>query len=138
MFLSRLIDLCYENIFPDVIFEIANPALEVLVLIGTYFNRNRIEVKKGQVFEASHILKQTKYFEHRNFENLLCCLQSSYESVRILANQILTFFYDIEAVDQLKWLWRESLINANKLTIKSYEYACRILAFISQTYPHIL
>ena len=58
--------------------------------------------------------------------------------MRILSHQILTHFYDLQAFDQLRSLWGESLINANKLTIKSYEYACRILAFISQTYPHIL
>lgn len=58
--------------------------------------------------------------------------------MRILSHHILELFYDISAVDQLKQLWKESLVNANKLTIKSYEYACRILAFISQTYPDLL
>lgn len=53
----------------------------------------------------------------------------------MLAHQILELFYDLNDKKKLEYLWSESLINANKLTIKSYEYACRILAFISQVYP---
>lgn len=62
-----MIALCYDSIFPDVIFELANPALEVLALIATYFSRSRVEVKKGQVLEAALILPETSFFEHRNF-----------------------------------------------------------------------
>jgi hypothetical protein len=58
--------------------------------------------------------------------------------VRLLSHQILELFHDLEDKAKLKLLWEQSLINANKLPIKSYEYACRILAFISQTYPHTL
>lgn len=107
-------------------------------MIGNFFNRSKIEIKKGQVFEPAHILNSTNFFNTRNFDNLLCCLQSSYESVRVLSHQILQLFYDVSDTDKLHYLWSESLINANKLTIKSYEYACRILAFISQVYPSTL
>ena len=69
---------------------------------------------------------------------MLCCLQSSYESVRELAHQILELFYDLNDEKKLKALWSESLLNANKLTIKSYEYACRIMALITQVYPHVV
>jgi hypothetical protein len=74
-------------------------------MIGQYFGRQKIEIKKGQILEASHILTETTYFEKINFENLLCCLQSSYESVRLLAHQILRLFHDLSDGKQLLQLW---------------------------------
>jgi hypothetical protein len=56
------VDICYTNVFPDVIFELANPALEIILLVGQFFGRDRTEIKKGQAFEATKILSQTNYF----------------------------------------------------------------------------
>ena len=137
-FMEKLIATCLENIFPEVIFELASPALEILLMITSFFGRDRNEVKKEQVLEPSHLLPELGFFSESNFINILGCLQSSYESVRLLAHQILRLFYDLPDPQLLRKIWEESLTNANKLTIKSYENACRILALVSQTYPHLL
>lgn len=62
-FLSDLINVCYLNIFPDVIYELASPSLELILMIGQFFSRDRIDIKKGQTFEAAHVLNSTKYYE---------------------------------------------------------------------------
>ena len=61
-FLSSIIDLCFSSIYPDSIFEISNPALEILLLIVTLFGPEEEEIRKGTFIKASTVL-----FEHTNF-----------------------------------------------------------------------
>jgi predicted CopG family antitoxin len=40
-------------VFSEVIFELVNPALEILTLLQIYFGNKRVEVKKGIFYEAT-------------------------------------------------------------------------------------
>ena len=50
------------NVFPDVIYELASPSMELILMIGQFFSRDQIDIKKGQTFAPAHILNSTKYF----------------------------------------------------------------------------
>lgn len=94
--MKQLIDLCFLNVFPEVIYELVSPALEILQLIQNNFGGKRIENKKGYILEPTQILKQTSFYSYTHFENLLSCLQSSYESVRKLAHELLNHFDELD------------------------------------------
>lgn len=136
--MKQLVSICFTSVFPEAIFELVNPALEILSLLQNYFGNKKVEVKKGIFFEPTPILAETSFYDFKNFENLLACLQSSYESVRKLAHDLLNFFDQIQNKELLLDIWQKSLQNTNKLAIRSYEYACRILTYISDVYPDIL
>ena len=90
--------------------------------------------------QASPFLKKTTFFDSCNFYNLVICLQSSYESVRSLAHELLGAYTELSRDDEanLKRIWIESVSNTNKLAIKSYEFACKMVSFISGQYPHLI
>ena len=87
-----MIDVCFLNVFPDAIYELVNPSLEILQLIQNNFGGKRSENKKGYILEPTQILKETSFYSFTHFENLISCLQSSYESVRKLAHELLNTF----------------------------------------------
>ena len=56
--------MCFENIYPDSIFEIANPALEILLLIVTLFGSEEEEIRKGTFIKPTQILyEKTTFFK---------------------------------------------------------------------------
>lgn len=84
--MNELIELCFENIYPGSIFEITNPALEILLLVLNLFGPKGCEIRKGTFIEPSQfLLEKTSFFTSSNFQNLVICLESSYESIRSMA-----------------------------------------------------
>lgn len=65
-------------------------------------------------------------------------MQSSYESIRSIAHSIIKHFddFDEKGFESLRKIWVEAVENTNKLSIKSYEFACRILTYVSGIKVH--
>lgn len=92
-FINYLIELSFSNIYPDSIFEITNPAMEILHLIVNLFGEQKFEIRKGTFITPSCFLStHTEFFKIANFYNLVSCLKCSYESIRKLAHKILENF----------------------------------------------
>lgn len=53
------------------------------------------------------LIKKTNFFTNTNFQNLTTCLQSSYESIRTIAHEIIKNFdnFDKYGVELLQNMW---------------------------------
>ena len=98
-FIKRLISLCFSQIYPDVIFQLVNPAIEILSLINQFFGMKNSEIRKGTIVEGCNFLATTSFFDSCNFYNLVNCLQSSFESVRSLTHELLKAFSNLHKED---------------------------------------
>ena len=81
--------------FPDVPFELANPVLEILRMIYTYFGAPRdIEIRKGVFLKKVGFLGRLKCqpFSEIFFESMLTQMSSCWESARILAYEVILLF----------------------------------------------
>jgi hypothetical protein len=79
-----LLEHCFACLYPDMPFELANPALEIILNALNHFGVYDYEVRKGTIIKGNSLLRYLGVFSEPNFGVLISCLQSSFENIRTL------------------------------------------------------